>query len=350
MKCLLLAPLRYPFVAAIRKGLEGAGWEVHAADFPDLNPHYANRLYDTFSSLPRTVRRHWEDPYVQRTNAAYLRTFMRLRPDLVFIYNDQLLLPATVELFAEKARVAFFLGDNPLYTPTNIHNLHILYRAHYIIAPDTLWRDQLRRMGIDTVVFDHFGFDEEVYHPMEPTAADRAALGADLVYIGSGSKTNWGYKRARFLHLFAHMDLKAWISGGGIDRWYPLFPGLEQRVIAHQRFDAGFNNRVYNCGKVAPVELVPSLFHGIHVRVFDTLGAGILPLCEDSADLRTLFAGLDPPMITDYRGAAELAAHWIADDRARADLAGRMRVRVRERFNPSDVIGRLNDQLFPAWH
>lgn len=349
MKCLLLVPTRYPFIRSISEGMQALGMETRTVDYQEFFSARTNRTYNNYTSLPRRIRRIWEEPYVQRANEEYLRVFREYQPDLVFIYNDQLVQPETAREFKKKARLAFFLGDNPLYTPTNIHNLTILYSSDYTIAPDSMWRTQLMRMGLDNVVLDHFGINHKLYAPIEITAEQRATYGADLVYVGSASKTNWGYKRARFLHGFCKLDLRAYISGG-MDRWYAEFPELAGKVQAHDRFDAGFNNLVYNCGKLAPAELVPSIFNGIHVRVFDALGAGILPLCEHSTDLEDLFEGLDVPLIRDYRASEELARHWIADDGGRQTLVAHMRARAEERHAPRVVIARMMSQLFPSWH
>lgn len=349
MKCLFLAPSRYPFIRSISAGMEALGIEVVTCDYLDFFGARRNAFYNNYTALPRKLRRFWEEPYVRKANAEYLRVFAGSKPDLVFIYNDQLVQPETIQAFARKARIAFYLGDHPLYTPTNIHNLSILSASNYTITPDSFWREQLMRMGLDQVVVDHFGMNEALYRPMQVTADQRATYGADLVYIGSASKTNWGYKRARFLDLFSGLDLKAFISGP-MDRWYAEFPALALKVHAHDRFDAAFNNLVYNCGKLAPVEQVPSLFHGIHVRVFDALGAGILPFCEYSKDLEEVFAGIDIPLIRDYREAEALARHWITADRDRAALVERMRSRAAERYAPRLVIERMMRQLFPTWH
>lgn len=349
MKCLLLAPSRYPFIRSIPAGMEAMGIEVRMIDYQDFFGIRANSRFNNYTSLPRKLRRLWEDPYVRRTNEEYLRIFREYRPDLVFIYNDQLVQPETIASFKGSARIAFYLGDNPLYTPTNIHNLSILFASDYTVTPDSFWREQLMRMGLDHVVVDHFGMNEALYHPMEPTVAQRAEYAADLVYIGSSSKTNWGYKRARFLDLFTALDLRAYISGS-MERWYGEFPALAAKVNEHDRFDAAFNNLVYNCGKLAPVEQVPSLFHGIHVRVFDALGAGILPLCEYSKDFVDEFGDTGAPVIRDYRGAEELARHWIDAESERRTVVDRMRGRAAERYAPRLVIQRLMDSLFPAWH
>ncbi len=320
--------------------------EIKAVDYQDFFSARTNRWYNNYTSLPKKIRNIWEEPYVRKTNAEYLNIFQAFKPDLVFIYNNQLVLPDLLEQFRKTARIAFMLGDNPLYTPTSIYNLHILFQADYVISPDTMWRDQLARLGIKNVIFDCFGFNSATYYPMEVSEAERQQYQSDLIYVGSASKTNWGYKRMLFLNLFKNLDLKAYISGSGMERWHSFFPDMQARIIPHDRFDAGFNNLVYNCSKIAPVEQVPSLFHGIHVRVFDILGSGILPLCEYSADLELVFAGIDFPQIKNYPEGAEMARFWLDNDDKRTALVRQLRERVLERYTPAMVIRRMTDHLF----
>lgn len=320
--------------------------ELKCVDYQDFFSPRSNRWYNNYTALPKKIRNIWEEPYVKKANAEYRRVFQEFQPDLVLIYNNQLVLPELLEGFKKKARIAFMLGDNPLYTPTSIYNLHILFYADYVISPDSMWRDQLTQLGVKKVVFDCFGFNSAVYYPMEPSQAEREAYRSDFIYVGSASKTNWGYKRMLFLQLFKNFDLRAYISGGGMERWYPLFPGIEEKIIPHDRFDAGFNNLVYNCSKIAPVEQVPSLFKGIHVRVFDILGAGILPLCEYSEDLSAVFEGMDIPMIKNYQESEEVARFWLDNESKRLACVAAMRERVLQRYTPDMVIQRMTDHLF----
>lgn len=345
MKCLFLAPLQYPFIHSIIAGLEANGVELQSVDYQSFFSDRANARYNNYTTLPMRLRRLWEEPYVRKANAEYLRLFRDIQPDLVFIYNNQLVRPDLLAEFKKKAKIAFMLGDNPLYTPSNIYNLHILFFADYIISPDSMWRDQLTQMGVPNAVFDCFGFNSATYHLMEVSEADRAKYGSDLIYVGSASKTNWGYKRMLFLDLFKNLDFRAYISGS-MERWHDLFPGAASKIVPHDRFDAGFNNLVYNCSKIAPVELVPSLFKGIHVRVFDILGSGILPLCEHSADLDTVFEGMDIPTIKKYPQAEEVARFWLNNESKRQACVQAMRQRVLERYTPEMVIQRMLSTIF----
>jgi spore maturation protein CgeB len=325
--------------------MEAQGMEIKPVDYQAFFSARTNRWYNNYTALPKKIRNTWEAPYIKKTNAEYLKIFQEFKPDLVFIYNNQLVLPELLEQFKKKARIAFMLGDNPLYTPTNIYNLHILFYADYVISPDTMWRDQLLRLGVKNVVFDCFGFNSAIYQPMEVSKTDFEKYQSELIYVGSASKTNWGYKRMLFLNLFKDLDLKAYISGSGMERWNAFFPGLQSRIIPHDRFDAGFNNLVYNCSKIAPVEQVPSLFNGIHVRVFDILGAGILPLSEYSADLEAVFSGIEIPLIKNYPEGVEMARFWLEKDVKRAELVQQLRERVLARYTPSMVIQRMTDQI-----
>lgn len=344
MKCLLLAPLQYPFLQSIIAGLEANGVTLKAVDYQSFFSPRANARYNNYTTLPMRLRRLWEEPYVRKANAEYLRLFREFQPELVFIYNNQLVRPALLEEMKCSAKVAFMLGDNPLYTPSNIYNLHLLFYADYIISPDSLWCEQLTQMGVPNMVFDCFGFNSQVYYPMEVPEVERQRYCSDFIYVGSASKTNWGYKRMLFLDLFKNFDFKAYISGS-MERWYDLFPGTASKIVPHDRFDAAFNNLVYNCSKIAPVELVPSLFRGIHVRVFDILGAGILPLCEYSADLERVFEGMELPVIKNYREAEDVARFWLDDEQRRSACVAAMRARVQERYTPAMVIRRMLDAL-----
>ncbi len=344
MRCLLLAPLQYPFLQSVIAGLQANNLELKAVDYQSFFSARVNARYNDYTTLPMRLRRLWEEPYVRKTNAEYRRIFKEFQPHLVFIYNNQLARPELLEEFKRSAKIAFFLGDNPLYTPSNIYNLHLLFYADYLICPDSLWCEQLTQMGVPNAVFDCFGFNSRIYHPMEVSQEEYQRYRSDFIYVGSASKTNWGYKRMLFLDLFKNLDFKAYISGS-MERWYGLFPGAASKIVVHDRFDAAFNNLVYNCSKIAPVELVPSLFRGIHVRVFDILGSGILPLCEYSADLERVFEGIELPLIRNYREAEEVARFWLADEPRRKACISAMRARVLERYTPQMVIRRMLDAL-----
>ncbi|MBK7410545.1 MAG: hypothetical protein IPJ40_22275 [Saprospirales bacterium] len=102
MKCLLLAPMRYPFIHSIVSGMETQGIELRAVDYQDFFSPRINKRYNNYSALPRKIRKYWEEPYIRKTNESYLQIFREFAPDLVFIYNNQLVEPGLLEEFRKK--------------------------------------------------------------------------------------------------------------------------------------------------------------------------------------------------------------------------------------------------------
>lgn len=347
LKSLILSPDRYSLTGYLIRGHKGLGSDCESVDYESFFSPTVNRFIARFAGLPNRVKQRWMDPYMRQVNRKYRDMITHSRPDLVIVYNNQLLMPETIELIKQKSRLCFILGDHPLYTPTNIFNLHILLKADLVICPDTMWVEQLTAMGVPKVHFECFSWDSQQYFPFSPEKDILEKYGSDLVYVGSGHKNNWGYKRFLFLNLFADLDLKAFISGEGFtSRWAGFFPGLENRVIPHNRFDPAFNNMVFNSSKIAPIDAVPSLFRGIHIRMIEALGAGILPLCEYTSDLDLLFGGIDYPSIKNYGEAREMASWYIRNGKEREEAVRLMRNEIEKRYSPDAVAGRIFDTIF----
>ena len=102
MKCLFLAPERYPFIRSIRIGLEANNIKVKSVDFPEFFSKRANKVYTKYASLPKKIKNIWEQPYVKKTNESYRQIFDEYQPGLVFIYNNQLILPDLLDYFKKE--------------------------------------------------------------------------------------------------------------------------------------------------------------------------------------------------------------------------------------------------------
>lgn len=350
MKCLFISARRYSISNSVVRGFIGNGWEVKVCDYEEFFPAGLNRFVSRMNFLPNTIRSLWMKPYLSRINGNYLREFLGFRPDLVLIYNNQHIDPEILEQMKKSARIAFFLGDNPLYSPTSLYNIHILKYADYIICPDSMWKEQLERMGINNIRHDFLGFDEQVYYPSEPSEEQLSRYKSDFVYIGHAHRSGWGYKRFLFLNHFSGFNIRIFLAGTGYkDYWIDFFPDLKDKIVIPEgkdTYNQDFSNLIYNCSKIGPVELVPSYFRGIHPRVFDLLGSGIFPLCEYSGDLQMLFGDLNVPFIKNYNEIREISEYILHHDNERKELVGRMRQRVVDKYHPSKVVGRLLSELF----
>ena len=338
---MLIAPRRYPFINAMYSGLLQNGLEVTWVDYNDFFNKRTNRLVRRYAPLPRKIRKYWEDPFNASISKNYLKIHDELNPELVLIYNDQRLTPDVLSKMKEKSKIAFMLGDNPLYSGSrNYYNLRILFQADYILSPSSLWKNQLERIGVPNICFDSFGLNEETFYPFTPSNSQMQQYASELAYIGNSKKNNWGLQRMLFLNSFSSLDLKAYLTGE-IDLWTREFPDLKGKLFVHNSYSPKFNNIVYNCCKAAPIEQVPSLLGGIHVRVFDVLGAGILPLLEFSKDAVELFEGIEIPIINHYSDSKSVAKFWLDNDAKRENCVKQMRQRVKDVYAPRNVIERM---------
>ena len=79
--------------------------------------------------------------------------------------------------------------------------------------------------------------------------------------------------------VFIHLDLDLKIYGMGWEMWFDYFPKLEEKYVELKK-PLSFEevNIITNCGKIYPIDANPGLLNGIHIRIFDTIGSGILPI------------------------------------------------------------------------
>ena len=117
MKVLLFIPERYGFFHSYKEIFEYMGAEVHSIDFYHKVKSWEKNVNVQMFRLPNKFRLKWEGYYMGKINAYYREKFDALRPDVVFIYNNELLLPETLAYFKSKGtKIGFFLGDSPFYT------------------------------------------------------------------------------------------------------------------------------------------------------------------------------------------------------------------------------------------
>src|SRR5690606_15151022 len=143
----------------LKTGLTELGHEVFEADFEKYMSRFLNRFQTQAFRLPFKLRNIWEDYYSNEINKFFVTEYDRIKPDLVFVYNDSKLISDTVKYFQKKTKVVFYLGDNPFYTWTKVNFLNLIMDADFIFAPDTMWVEQLRMLGIKNIEFEVLGSD-----------------------------------------------------------------------------------------------------------------------------------------------------------------------------------------------
>lgn len=347
MKVLLIAPsASYSIGKLLEISFSDTGHQVAVCDPEKLIPRWKQRLNTQMFRLPYRMRKPWENSYLNKLNRKFFRWFEQEKPDLVMVYNDSLLLPGMVRVFKKKARVVFYLGDNPYYNWTKPFFLNLLMEADYIFAPDSMWVEQLRMIGIQNIHFEILGWDRRYYFPKEPTGEEREKYSSDLLFIGNPYSMSWGYKRALFLRQFSDLDLKIY----GTWKWQRLsqfFPELQKRfVLIDKVMGPEQVNTISNCCKLYPVDANPGVIYGLHARVFDCIGSGILPLVEYRKDLDRVFKNIDIPRITNYNEAHEKAEYYLDNENKRRELVKQLRQYVSKNFLSEHAIQRMLERIF----
>ena len=93
---------------------------------------------------------------------------------------------------------------------------------------------------------------------------------------------------------------------------------------------------MYNNAAMIPVDGNPAILNGFHIRLFEALGSGALPLVEYRKDVEELiFAGSGTmvPLIRDYSKAGDLAAYYVKNEKERKELTQSLRAFALDRFS-----------------
>ncbi len=346
-RALLLSPAQYSLSNSLHDILAVIAEDVKTADIRTSISSSDRRLNSQIFRLPHVVRKHWERHFLSKVNRLVLGMIDNYSPDLVMIYNSEYLIPETCSAVSKKAKLLFFMGDSPFYTPQNNYYLSCLQYADLVLSPDTLWAEQLNTMGLNRTLYFIPGVDEKSYYIIEPSEKLQEEKAKEVLYVGSCYLNSWGYKKALLMNSFTGFDFSLY-GNSAWRRWFPFFPALEDHYTESGFIPQERLNRMYNATRIIPVDGNPGIINGVHLRMFEALAAGALPLIEYRKDVDDpLFRGFtgDLPVIRDYNHAGDIASEYLADERGRQQLAGAMHAFLKQEYSSSRNAARLTEAL-----
>ncbi len=345
MKILLLAPSFYTLANTLLKGFTHLGYDVYHYDYRIHTSSWKNKINVQMFRLPYSTRSKWEKYFMAEINRRHIETFEREKPDIVFIYNSEMLLPATTKYFKSKAKLLFIMGDNPYYTPSNDYYLHLFFYADLIISPDSFWAKQLKLLGLKNIVVDFPGYDEEPYKNITVTEQDRHKYNFDILFVGTGYPNAWGYKRALFLSHFTEFNFKLYGSKHFI-KWFQFFPELE-KSFELKKGHIPFTElvKMHRCAKLYPVDANPAILNGVHLRVFDCIAMGVLPIVEYRKDHDVFFKGINLPIIKNYLEIVQLTKQFLHQDDLREKTLTDLREYCQTEFSAPSSLKRVLEKL-----
>jgi hypothetical protein len=335
-KAFFLCPEKYSLFNTTKLILSKFCDEVVGINIMDHVRNFEIKINTQIFRLPYSIRNKWTTHYQNKINVLLLNQFRLLSPDLVFVYNNEMLLPTTLEEIKKSARVVFFLGDSPYFTPTNDYFLTLLTMADMVLVPDSFWMEQMRTIGIKNTFLFIPGIDENSYNLLNSKELTQPDRDIDILYCGMSYYDSWGYKKALLMSKFTDFNLEIYGNRAWL-RWFQFFPELSAVFHESDFIPTALLNEMFNKTKLMPVDGNPAVLNGFHLRTFEALGAGVLPLIEYRKDVEEeIFTNLDIrlPIIRTYNDAKALAESYLSDEQLRSETVNLMRHLVHTKYSP----------------
>jgi spore maturation protein CgeB len=330
---------------SFKKGFIENSWDVKLYNYQEFNGDIKNIFYERSILFPKKLRRVVEKEYLDSIQEKYIEVVVIEKPDLVLIYNDQMVEASTIRKIRKISKVAVYLADSPFFLQRREHILPMLFEIDHLFAPDTFWIEQLKSIGIGHSSFLIGGYNLEDETISKLSEEDILNYSSDLFFLGSPYNDSWGYKRALFLSKFSKMNIKIY-GPKGWEYWFRYFPELEGKMVLGERISFSVLQKLMRCSKIYPVDANPGIINGLHIRIFDSIASGMLPLVEYKKDLERAFPGYEIPVIKDYSEITGIVNKLLENDSKRVELVNRLQLQLKETYSPQKVVLNLLKALF----
>jgi len=339
---MLICPQFYIIDNIFIEGFKANGCEVFLHNYRNYNSVFFERFNSNKSKLPFKIRSKWEHFYLTIINKKHLEVFNQIRPDLVLVYNNEMLLPETVKLFKGSAKIFFFLGDNPYYSQsTNRYNLALLSQADQVLTPDTYWKMQLEQIGFTNIHFFASSLSDGSVAAGKISNEEKEKFGSDIIYIGRNYPHSWGYKRTLFLSKLSDLNLKIY-GDKGWEQWIRMFPELNEKLVkSNGRLSHEKVKKIMTCSKIYPVDANPGILNGLHLRIFECIENEILPVVEFRKDIDLVFKGVEIPVIYNYNECRSIVLKYLENDTERIRIIKALKEYAGRYYSPGKSVANV---------
>lgn len=335
MKVSLFIPYKYSIHDTLFSEISNLGINTLSFESPLLSSRMS--IMRRLANRTGVLRSYYRNYSLSAQNKAAIDHVERYDPNVVIIYNNESLLPATLAIIKSRgARIVVILGDYPFFSLTNDYNLTILEYADLIACPDSYWTKELSKYFPGRVRSMVMGNANPSFKRL-----DNMSITNDLVYVGYCHTYSWGYAKLKFLNEFALYDIRILGNGFGWEKWMKFFPNIMEKISIGNRVSDDALNRILNSAKVYPIDRNPGIINGIHLRFFDCLAAGICPLMERTEDLLMISREVEVPSFGDYAEIHSVLPELIRNDDHRERIVKDINSVIESRFGSDKYVKEL---------
>ena len=279
-KVLLIGPNFHYFIQCIKHGLETNGCDVEVEMYDDpIHPYNAlNMLRYKFAQDKDKAKLHsrkaWKSYIEQR--------WMSINPDIVFVVNGSNLMPESVELFATKSKVAFWLFDSITRFTYLVENLSFAHNVFCYEKGDIPILKE--KYGIDASFLSQ-AVDTTLYYPLPTEKKYDIAFAGDIFH---------SEKRQRLLNALvnAFPDKKLCFYGIAVPWYKGVWKWLtrKHRDIYVNRNGFCFElNSLYNASRVVLNIHIEQQTDGANPKVYEIAATGAYQICDRNDYIEKLF-------------------------------------------------------------
>lgn len=339
-----LGPLEFYLAEALRFH----GKNVNYFNIHNFYPDYWGKLNVYSHRLPRKFDNSIRNKFIKIINDEILKKYRSEKPSHIFIYNDCLVMPDTLEYIKRNGtKVIVLLGDDPNFLyPSKKSFLLTVMNTDLIITPDSGWIDGLKILDIndDKIFFTPVGTDENTFFTLTPTDDQLQNYKTDILFVGTGYFLNsWGIKRAAILNELTDHKMKIF----GDKLWYELFPYYPklEKHFTYLPLSAKEVNIASNCAKLYPVVVNSGVINGVSTRVFDGIASGIFVLAEYKKDFDKFFSGGEVICFKSKKELKDKAAYFLKNENEMKDITSNARELVLKKYTLKTITKNILDAL-----
>lgn len=322
-KVLILGPSFFGYNESIRRAFDAQGYRTQVMEY-DEPVHPFNRknkilrkLFPHSGWLRRKSRRLF--------NAEVIACYEAYRPDLVFIYNGDILEKETVCRFKERSKVAVWMLDGAFRHPDSVA---IAPEADAYFCFEKSDVDKLQALGIKAYFLPQ-GYDPAVYYPV-PGAKD-----IDVLFVGALYRYP---KRIRLLKaLVRELGDTCTVRIYGPYKPFEKNPlkwlfREKRNIFRNKSIPPEEVNRLYNRARLCVNIHHAQSVNGANPKVFEICGAGAFQLVDYNDFIAGVYPDGEAALFRTDAAFIRMAKQFLAADTSEAAARAHQIVSTKHTF------------------